>query len=286
MQKTTIVHPLHLEVHAGEVFGFLGPNGAGKTTTIRMILGLIKATAGDIFIADENVRTHFLTAISHVGGIIETPEMYDYLTGEKNLKHYARLAGPMYESSIQDAAARTGIGYALKRKLKTYSLGMKQRLGLAQALLHEPKLLILDEPTNGLDPAGIRELRHYLRQLAEQEQMAIFVSSHQLSDMEQMCDRIGIIHQGKLIDVQPVQSFVQGNHQRQIVTIVTDQPKEASALLKPSSQDQTVTLNPSSLQLSLSPDDVPSCVVTLVHHDIRVYEVTVHHHSLEDQLLL
>ena len=95
MQKTTIVHPLHLEVHAGEVFGFLGPNGAGKTTTIRMILGLIKATAGDIFIAGENVRTNFLTAISHFGGIIETPEMYDYLTGEQNLKHYARLAGPM-----------------------------------------------------------------------------------------------------------------------------------------------------------------------------------------------
>lgn len=285
IQKTTVVHPLDLQVYAGEVFGFIGPNGAGKTTTIRMILGLVKATEGDIYIAGENVRTNFLTAISRVGGIIESPEMYDFLTGEQNLKHYARLAGNASADNIQDAAERTGIDYALKRKLKTYSLGMKQRLGLAQALLHQPKLLILDEPTNGLDPAGIRELRHYLRQLAEQEQMAVFISSHQLSDMEQMCDRIGIIHQGHLVDVQPVQSFVQGNHQKQVVTIVTDQPREASTVLKPFTQEQTAVMDASSLRVSLSPDDVPQCIATLVEHGIGIYEVSVHHHSLEEQFL-
>lgn len=285
IQKTTVVHPLDLQVHAGEVFGFIGPNGAGKTTTIRMILGLIKATEGDIYIAGENVRTNFLTAISQVGGIIESPEMYDFLTGEQNLKHYARLAGNASTNSIWDAAERTGIDYALKRKLKTYSLGMKQRLGLAQALLHQPKLLILDEPTNGLDPAGIRELRHYLRRLAEQEQMAVFISSHQLSDMEQMCDRIGIIHQGHLVDVQPVRSFVQGNHQKQVVTIVTDHPLEASTVLKPFTQNQTAVMESSSLRLSLSPDDVPQCIATLVEQGIGIYEVSVHHHSLEEQFL-
>lgn len=285
IQKTTVVHPLDLQVHAGEVFGFIGPNGAGKTTTIRMILGLVKATEGDVYIAGENVRTNFLTAISSVGGIVESPEMYDYLTGEQNLKHYARLAGNISAEGIRDAAERTGIDYALKRKLKTYSLGMKQRLGLAQALLHQPKLLILDEPTNGLDPAGIRELRHYLCRLAEQEQMAVFISSHQLSDMEQMCDRIGIIHQGHLVDVQPVQSFVQGDRQKQVVTIVTDQPREASTALKPFTQDQTAVMDASSVRVSLSTEDVPQCVATLVEHGIRIYEVSVHHHSLEDQFL-
>jgi ABC-2 type transport system ATP-binding protein len=285
IRKTTIVHPLHLQVHAGEVFGFIGPNGAGKTTTIRMILGLVKATGGNVYIAGENVQTNFLTAISRVGGIIENPEMYDYLTGEQNLKHYARLAGSVSENSIWDAAERTGISHALKQKLKTYSLGMKQRLGLAQALLHQPKLLILDEPTNGLDPAGIRELRHYLRQLAEQEQMAVFISSHQLSDMEQMCDRIGIIHQGRLVNVQSVQSFVQGDRQKQAVTIVTDQPLEASTALKPFTQEQTAVMDASSVRVSLSPDDVPQCIATLVEHGIRIYEVSAHHHSLEDQFL-
>ncbi|MDX6152723.1 ABC transporter ATP-binding protein [Marinococcus sp. PL1-022] len=285
IQKTTVVHPLNLQVHAGEVFGFIGPNGAGKTTTIRMILGLVKATEGDVYIAGENVRTNFLTAISSVGGIIESPEMYDFLTGEQNLKHYARLAGNASATNIRDAAERTGIAYALKRKLKTYSLGMKQRLGLAQALLHQPKLLILDEPTNGLDPAGIRELRHYLRRLAEQEQMAVFISSHQLSDMEQMCDRIGIIHQGRLVDVQPVQSFVQGDRQKQAVTIVTNQPREASTALKPFTQEQTAVMDAFSVRVSLSPDDVPQCIATLVEHGIRIYEVSPHHHSLEDQFL-
>lgn len=161
--KKTIIDRLNLDVYPGEVFGFLGPNGAGKTTTIRMMVGLISMTEGDVAYKGISVKTRFSEAIAHVGAIVENPEMYKYLSGCQNLQQYARMVGGITPGRIQEVVRLVGLEQRIHDKVRTYSLGMRQRLGLAQALLHEPAVLILDEPTNGLDPAGIREIRHYLR---------------------------------------------------------------------------------------------------------------------------
>ena len=201
----TIIDSLSFEVKNGEVFGFLGPNGAGKTTTIRMIVGLMEMTSGDIKISGYSVKKNFEKAVGQVGAIVENPEMYKFLSGYQNLLHYARMSKGITKEKIVETVKLVGLTDRIHDKVKTYSLGMRQRLGIAQALLHNPKVLILDEPTNGLDPAGIREIRDYVRMLAQEKDMAVIVSSHLLSEMEMMCDRIGIIQKGKLVDVQFVE---------------------------------------------------------------------------------
>jgi len=204
----TIIDSLSFEVKNGEVFGFLGPNGAGKTTTIRMIVGLMEMTSGDIKISGYSVKKNFEKAVGQVGAIVENPEMYKFLSGYQNLLHYARMSKGITKEKIAETVKLVGLTDRIHDKVKTYSLGMRQRLGIAQALLHNPKVLILDEPTNGLDPAGIREIRDYVRMLAQEKDMAVIVSSHLLSEMEMMCDRIGIIQKGKLVDVQFVNDFI------------------------------------------------------------------------------
>lgn len=198
----TIIEGLTLDVPAGQVFGFLGPNGSGKTTTIRMMTGLISPTAGDIQICGRSITREFEAAISQVGAIVENPEMYAYLSGYRNLLQYARMRSDVPKERVDEVVRFMGLQNRIHDKVSTYSLGMRQRLGVAQAILHKPKLLILDEPTNGLDPQGIRELRDYLRTLAQSDGTTVFVSSHLLSEMELMCDSVAIIQAGKLIDVR------------------------------------------------------------------------------------
>lgn len=164
-----IVNDLSFDIPSGEVFGFLGPNGAGKTTTIRMMVGLIKISQGDILIKGQSITKDFNKAIRHVGAIVENPDLYKYLTGYQNLMHYARMVPGVSKARINEMAEIVGLKDKIHDKVKTYSLGMRQRLGIAQALLHRPPLLILDEPTNGLDPSGIHELRNYLKRLAHDE---------------------------------------------------------------------------------------------------------------------
>lgn len=201
ISKKPIIHDITFDVYAGEVFGFLGPNGAGKTTTIRMLVGLASADGGDIRIGGISIRDQFPDAIAQVGCIVENPELYKFLTGRENLEQFARMSGGIPMSRIEEIVRFVDLERAIDDKVKTYSLGMRQRLGIAQALLHRPKILILDEPTNGLDPAGIRELRQFIRRLAEEEGLAVFISSHMLSEIEMMCDRVAIINQGRVISV-------------------------------------------------------------------------------------
>lgn len=196
-----IIHDMTFDVYAGEVFGFLGPNGAGKTTTIRMLVGLASADGGDISIGGISIRDQFPQAIAQVGCIVENPELYKFLTGRENLEQFARMSGGIPMERIEEIIRFVDLERAIDDKVRTYSLGMRQRLGIAQALLHQPKILILDEPTNGLDPAGIRELRQFIRRLAEEEGLAVFISSHMLSEIEMMCDRVAIINEGKVISV-------------------------------------------------------------------------------------
>lgn len=206
--KREIIQGLDFELKRGEVFGFLGPNGAGKTTTIRMLVGLIKPTAGFIRICGYDIDKQFPEAMRNLGCIVENPELYSYLSGWSNLQYFARMMDGIDEARMTDVVELVGLSARIHDKVKTYSLGMRQRLGIAQALLGSPRVLILDEPTNGLDPSGIREMREFIRYLAEKEGLSVLVSSHLLSEIQLMCDRVAIISKGKVVQVGTVQSLL------------------------------------------------------------------------------
>lgn len=220
--KKQILHDISFETYPGEVFGFLGPNGAGKTTTIKIAVGHLRLDDGDILINGQSIRKNFESAMAQVGGIIENPEFYKYMTGMQNLRQYARMRGNVDEKRINEVVEIVGLKNRINDKVGKYSLGMRQRLGVAQAILHRPKLLILDEPTNGLDPAGIKELRDILKNLAHKENICVIVSSHLMSEMELMCDRVGIIANGKLTGVHTVEemiSTVSGDREQFIIRV-------------------------------------------------------------------
>jgi len=206
--KKKVVSDISFEVNSGEVFGFLGPNGAGKTTTIKMIMGFLKIDEGEVVVNGYNLKKHYEKAMAGIGGIVENPEMYNDLSGMMNLKMYARTHNGVSRARIDEVVEVVGMQNRINEKVKKYSLGMKQRVGLAQAILHRPGLLILDEPTNGLDPVGIKDLRDLLKRLAHDEGIAVFVSSHLLTEMELMCDRVAIINAGRLLGVKPIQELL------------------------------------------------------------------------------
>lgn len=202
-----IVKDVSFEVRAGEIFGFLGPNGAGKTTTIRMLVDLIRPTEGSVRVCGYDVNREPERALAFVGSIVENPEVYSYLTGFENLEQFARMMPGVDRKRIVEVSEMVGLQERIHDKVKTYSLGMRQRLGIAQALLGRPKLLILDEPTNGLDPKGIKELRQFIRSLAE-EGLGVLVSSHLLSEIQLLCDRVAIISRGSVLAVGKVSELI------------------------------------------------------------------------------
>lgn len=205
-----IIEDVTFDVREGEIFGFLGPNGAGKTTTIRMLVDLIKPSSGIIKVCGYDVNKQQEKALRYVGSIVENPEVYTYLTGWENLEHFARMQPGIDKNRIQEVVDIVRLDQRIHDKVRTYSLGMRQRLGIAQALLGRPKLLILDEPTNGLDPKGIKELRQFIRELAE-DGLAVFVSSHLLSEIQLLCDRVAIISRGRVLAVGEVEDLVAAN---------------------------------------------------------------------------
>lgn len=194
----TAVDNISFQLHSGEILGFLGPNGAGKTTTIKMITGLIKSNSGSITINGYDINKDFEDAMSNVGAIVETPHLYENMTGYENIKFFSNLCKNATKEHIEECIKLSGLKNRLNDKVKNYSLGMKQRLGLTIALLNNPKLLILDEPTNGLDPIGIKVLREFLKDLAHNKNLSILVSSHILTEMELLCDKVLIITNGKM----------------------------------------------------------------------------------------
>jgi ABC-2 type transport system ATP-binding protein len=280
----TIIDKLSFDVPRGEVFGFLGPNGAGKTTTIRMMVGLMSISTGDIFIGGSSIRTDFEKAIRHVGAIVENPEMYKFLTGYQNLVHYARMIPGVTKERIEEVGNLVMLENRINDKVKTYSLGMRQRLGIAQALLHKPSVLILDEPTNGLDPAGIRELRDHLRKLTREEGISVIVSSHLLSEMELMCDRVAIIQNGKLIDVRLINEFVQNGGTSEVIFQVNE-AQQAKLVLEQSFQGLSVSLQGENLLMVLDKEQIAEVNKLLVQADIKVYGIQATTKSLEDQFL-
>ncbi|MDF2535546.1 MAG: transporter related [Bacillales bacterium] len=284
--KATIIEDLTFDVPQGEIFGFLGPNGAGKTTTIRMIVGLMSITKGKILIKGKDIKSEFEQAIRHVGAIVESPEMYKYLTGYQNLVHYARMVEGVTKERIDEVVSLVKLENRIHDKVSKYSLGMRQRLGVAQALLHRPSLLILDEPTNGLDPAGIRELRDYLRHLTRTEGITVIVSSHLLSEMELMCDRVAILQRGKLINVIPIQQFIQGNDQSQSYLIQATPPEQALLVVRQIGGIQGVNLTQDGLlEVNADKELIPDILEELMKNHIRIYSVQVVSQSLEDRFL-
>ncbi|MBD2870956.1 ABC transporter ATP-binding protein [Paenibacillus arenilitoris] len=278
-----IVDDLSFDIPAGEVFGFLGPNGAGKTTTIRMIVGLISMSKGEALIKGISVREHFELAMTHVGAIVENPELYKFLTGYQNLVHFARRHKGVTKERINEVVKLLGLQNRIHEKVKRYSLGMRQRLGVAQAILHRPSLLILDEPTNGLDPAGIRELRDYLRKLTREEGISVIVSSHLLSEMELMCDRVAIIQAGKLVDIRSLQE-ARNSIQSKIVIEAGD-ILAARELLSAIFDASRITLNGHLLEIAADKAAIPDITRLLVSSEIDVLGIQAAQKSLEEQFL-
>ncbi|THE15345.1 ABC transporter ATP-binding protein [Bacillus timonensis] len=282
--RKEIIKGITFDVYPGEVFGFLGPNGAGKTTTIRMLVGLMSITDGEVIIKGTNIAKNFEQAVQHIGGIVENPEMYKFLTGYQNLVHYARMVKGVTKERILEVTKLVGLEKRINDKVKTYSLGMRQRLGVAQALLHSPSILILDEPTNGLDPAGIREVRDYVRKLAREEGLAVIVSSHLLSEMEMMCDRIGIIQNGSLVGVQKVTEFVSEEASIRVQFLVDDVEKSLS-ILSTKYPALEVLRTEKGIEILTDHETIPRINTSLVKNEIQVYGIMQLSKSLEDRFL-
>ena len=226
--KRLAVDHLDLEVERAELFGFLGPNGAGKTTTIRMALGLIAPTGGTVEILGMEVRSHRSQVLPRVGALVESPALYGYLSGRDNLRAVGSLLGGVSEKRIDEVLEIVALKGRDGDRVRTYSMGMKQRLGLALALLNNPDVLILDEPANGLDPAGIVEMRDLLRDLAGQGK-TVFISSHVLTEVQQICTRVAIINHGKLVRIAPVHDLLQSTGE---FAVKVDSPAELLATLR------------------------------------------------------
>ncbi|TXK74656.1 ABC transporter ATP-binding protein [Paenibacillus sp. N3.4] len=287
-----IIKGISFDVYAGEIFGFLGPNGSGKTTTIRMLVDLIRPTEGSIHICGYDVRKEHDQAMSHVGCIVENPELYAYLTGWENLEHFARMLPNVDQRRIQEVVDIVAMDQRIHDKVRTYSLGMRQRLGIAQALLGRPSLLILDEPTNGLDPQGIKEMREFIQRLAK-DGLSLFVSSHLLTEIQQMCDRVAIISHGEVIQVGAVNELIaQGG---KVVWSVSP-AEQAEKLLAASplvheieeiSEENQVGNDSFVRQIvtQLNKEHVPQINRQLMEAGINVYAVEIKNPTLEDLFL-
>jgi len=279
------VSDVSFTLHAGEVLGFLGPNGAGKTTTIRMLVGLARPDSGRIRIRGLDVATDFRRAMTHVGSIVESPDLYRYLTGRENLLHFARMLPDGAEERIEGLAEMARLSERLDDKVATYSLGMRQRLGIAQALLGNPDVLILDEPVNGLDPAGIREIRELVRHLAEDRGISVFVSSHLLSEVELMCDRVSIIHRGRTLASGPVRELLEGFAGDQILVRARPASLAAERLSALGAQEVEASRVGDFVTARLEPARVPDVLRELVGAGVDVYSVERPGASLEDAFL-
>ncbi|MGB3890496.1 MAG: ABC transporter ATP-binding protein [Priestia megaterium] len=280
MGKKTILHDVSLSVERGEIFGLLGPNGSGKTTLIRTVVGLIKETEGTIIVNGFPLKEQFTSAMKSIGAIIENPEFYDYLTGYQNLKHFANMHEGITSERLDEVIALVKLENSIHAKVKTYSLGMRQRLGVAQAILHKPALLLLDEPTNGLDPAGMREFRTYLQTLCREEGISILIASHLLKEVEALCDRVGIIQDGELKAIQDLSP----NRQDQGTYVefeVSDAQKAADLL----SQEFEVTMRSHSIDVAIVKEQIPAVNKKLVDSDILVYRITPVYETLEDSFM-
>jgi len=272
---------LSLEVETGEVFGLLGPNGAGKSTTFHMLTGLIRPTSGSISIFGKDLRTNFLGIASRFGVLVERPTFYDYLTARRNLLISARLSGR--EITVDRALDRVGLLPVAGKRVGTFSAGMKQRLGLAQALLTEPELLILDEPTSGLDVESTRETLNLLRRLAKEAGVTIVFSSHMLHEVESLCDRVGVINQGRLIACEQTDSLL--SYDEHNVEVLVDAPEAAAKRLGEEPWVAATKVFPGRVEVTLSDSSIHQLTKLLIGSGYRVSGVIPRRRTLEDYFM-
>ncbi|MEO2255628.1 ABC transporter ATP-binding protein [Paenibacillus amylolyticus] len=278
---TNRVHQVNLAVETGQIFGFLGPNGAGKTTTLKMLLGLIKPTEGTVKVFGKDLNKHRPSILNQTGSLIESPSYYGHLTGLENMKVMQRLRN-VPNKNIDEALKIVRLENQKHKQADQYSLGMKQRLGIAMALLAFPSLLILDEPTNGLDPAGIGEIRELIKSLPGQYGITVLLSSHLLSEIEQIATSVGIISDGKLLFQGTMQSL-QANNKTTIRFQTTDTTRAEKILL---TQGYMPTVHGKQLVFNyLRDEEVSRMNKVLVEHDIPVIRIEEHKKSLEDIFL-
>ena len=279
--KKKVVDSISFSLYPGQVFGFIGPNGAGKSTTIKMICGLTSISGGSIYVNGYNVERCFKKAISSVGAVIESPQLYPYLTGLGNLKLFAKFYGKSANKRIKNIMKLTGMTSFANKKVSTYSLGMKQRLGIAQALLNKPKLLILDEPTNGLDPDGIKEIRNLIRILAERENMAIVISSHNLAELELVCDEIAVIKEGKMIAFRTMRQIKEELESKQKICLFVNYPNFAGQLLMDKFKLNCKVAG-NCVLVPIKESDTATVITYLTNNRIKIYKTKKINKSLED----
>ena len=278
--KRLILKDVSLELKKGDILGFIGPNGAGKTTTIKLILGLQGITSGTVYINGYDVQKNFTKAIEKVGAIVENPDMYMYLTGYENLKLVANLYKNVDKKRIDEVVKLVKLENRINDKVSKYSLGMRQRLGIAQAILHRPKLLILDEPTNGLDPEGIKEVKVLLKKLAEQENMAILISSHNLAELDTFCNKISIIKNGEIVETNDIDTFKKDIKNNCYILEVEDSSVIGSII-----DYKMDILTETEVRVYIEKEKVPLLIKELVLRNVKIYNVSEENLSLEDAFL-
>ena len=304
--KKDILKNVSLEVQEGDILGFIGPNGAGKTTTIKLILGLQKITSGEVKINGYDIKRDFEKAIERVGTIVENPDLYMYMSGLENLKIIARLYKNVDQKRVEEVIKLVGLENRIKDKVSKYSLGMRQRLGIAQAILHKPNLLILDEPTNGLDPEGIKQLRDLLTKLAKEEKMAILISSHNLAELESFCNKVSIIQNGEIIETSTleeakrvdgkmiyeieldstagVEKILDNSALEHIKEDNLQQKQDTREISKQESKNVEI-IDSNIIKIYASKEEIPEIVVKLVNNNKKIYKVCEDLTSLEDAFL-
>ena len=276
-RKKEVLKDVSLEVCSGDILGFIGPNGAGKTTTIKLILGLQKIGSGNVVINGYNIQKNFEKAIAKVGAIIENPDLYMYMSGYDNLKLISNLYPNVNEARIQEVIKLVGLENRINDKVSKYSLGMRQRLGVAQAILHKPNLLILDEPTNGLDPEGIKDLRELLVKLANEEGMGILISSHNLAELESFCNKVSIIKNGIIVETSDLETVKKESSEGNYIIEVDDARKARMTI-----GDLSTALDNTHIQIHSERDNIPFIVKKLVLQDVKIYSIKEDVISLED----
>jgi len=261
---------LDLTVHKGDIYGFLGPNGAGKSTTIRMLLSLISPTSGEISVFGKSLATNRNEILRRIGAIVEKPDFYLYLTAEQNLRFLGKLSGLDIQTKlIHQALDQVGLLDRANSKVKTFSYGMKQRLGIAQALIHDPELIILDEPTNGLDPVGVKEIRELILRLKSDHNKTIFLSSHILPEVELIANRMVIINKGSAIIEGSVHDLL--NSGMLTVSFSVDDTQRSQQLIHESQLAQSfLGITEHHLLMKLSKERIADCTSFLVEHDIAI----------------
>lgn len=278
-----ILKNISFEVNEGDVFGFLGPNGSGKTTTIRSVLGLIKKNSGQVIINNYDMDKDFIKGIKEVGAVVETPKFHEYLSGYDNLKLIANLHKELSKSDIEKVLKDVGMWKKSKAKVKTYSLGMKQRLGIAMALLNNPRLVILDEPTNGLDPQGIKEIRDLIIDLAKNKNITFFISTHLLAEVEQICNKVVIIENGKTLIEGNMDNLL--NQDRDKVELICMNTGLAEQIIEKTEYARVESVNNESMMISIEKNRQEELNRQLYDRGICIKYVIPRNQSLEDYFI-